>query len=70
MASSLGSAFGVAISSTVYSTFTGTTSLETAATFGIITNVIFGDSLHHFHPMDGAPGYRKSDKGSFNTWLT
>lgn len=42
MASSLGSAFGVAISSTVYSTFTATTSLETAATFGIITNVIFG----------------------------
>jgi MFS transporter, DHA2 family, multidrug resistance protein len=42
MASSLGGAFGVAISATVYSTVAGFGNLETAATAGIIVNVIFG----------------------------
>jgi len=42
MASSLGGAFGVAISATVYSSISAVGSLETAATAGIITNVIFG----------------------------
>lgn len=41
MASSLGNAFGVAISATVYSTITTFSSVEIAATGGIITNVIF-----------------------------
>ncbi|WP_087974961.1 MFS transporter [Oceanobacillus rekensis] len=41
MASSLGNAFGVAISATVYSTITVFSSVEVAATAGIITNVIF-----------------------------
>lgn len=42
MASSLGGAFGVAISATVYSSIAAISSLEVAATSGIITNVIFG----------------------------
>ncbi|KAA9031197.1 MFS transporter [Niallia endozanthoxylica] len=42
MASSLGGAFGVAISATIYSSISTIASLETAATAGIITNVIFG----------------------------
>jgi MFS transporter, DHA2 family, multidrug resistance protein len=42
MASSLGQAFGVAISATVYSTIQATGNLEMAATGGIIVNVIFG----------------------------
>jgi MFS transporter, DHA2 family, multidrug resistance protein len=42
MASSLGGAFGVAISATVYSSIAAVSSLETAATAGIIVNVIFG----------------------------
>jgi len=42
MASSLGGAFGVAISATVYSSIEAEASLEVAATAGIITNVIFG----------------------------
>lgn len=42
MASSLGGAFGVAISATVYSTIAAVSSLNTAATWGIIVNVIFG----------------------------
>ncbi|WP_438348580.1 MFS transporter [Paenibacillus sp. FA6] len=42
MASSLGGAFGVAISATVYSSIEAVASLEVAATAGIITNVIFG----------------------------
>lgn len=41
MASSLGNAFGVAISATVYSTVAAISSVEVAATAGIITNVIF-----------------------------
>ena len=41
MASSLGNAFGVAISATVYSTITIFSSVEVAATAGIATNVIF-----------------------------
>lgn len=41
MASSLGNAFGVAISATVYSTVTVFSSVEIAATSGIIVNVIF-----------------------------
>ncbi|RLL41314.1 MFS transporter [Oceanobacillus piezotolerans] len=41
MASSLGNAFGVAISATVYSTITVFSSVEVAATSGIIVNVIF-----------------------------
>ncbi|MBU8917212.1 MFS transporter [Bacillus sp. FJAT-29953] len=42
MASSLGGAFGVAISATVYSTMAAVTSIEVAATAGVIVNVIFG----------------------------
>ncbi|MFS0656459.1 MFS transporter [Bacillus sp. 179-C3.3 HS] len=42
MASSLGSAIGVAISATVYSSVAANGSVETAATVGIIVNVIFG----------------------------
>ncbi|WP_231603597.1 MFS transporter [Bacillus sp. FJAT-27231] len=42
MASSLGSAFGVAISATVYGAIAANGSLETAATVGIGVNVIFG----------------------------
>ena len=42
MASSLGSAFGVAISATVYGSVAATGNLETAASVGIIVNVIFG----------------------------
>lgn len=41
MASSLGSSFGVAISATIYSIMSAN-SLEVGATWGIITNVIFG----------------------------
>lgn len=41
MASSLGSAFGVAISATVYSTISRTSGVDVAATGGIITNVVF-----------------------------
>ncbi|WHY67089.1 MFS transporter [Neobacillus sp. SuZ13] len=41
MASSLGSSFGVAISATVYTTMSAH-NLEAGATWGIITNVIFG----------------------------
>ncbi|MHC0038735.1 MFS transporter [Pseudoneobacillus sp. C159] len=42
MASSLGGAFGVAISATVYGAITSVSSIEMAATSGIIVNVIFG----------------------------
>lgn len=42
MASSLGNAFGIAISGTVYSAVTNISSVEVAATAGIVTNVIFG----------------------------
>ena len=42
MASSLGGAFGVAISATVYGAVAANGNLETAATIGIIVNVIFG----------------------------
>ncbi|MGZ9583162.1 MFS transporter [Paenibacillus marinisediminis] len=42
MASSLGSSFGVAISATVYGTINSFGSVESAATAGIIVNVIFG----------------------------
>ena len=42
MASSLGSAFGVAISATAYAAVAATGNLETAAMVGIIVNVIFG----------------------------
>jgi MFS transporter, DHA2 family, multidrug resistance protein len=42
MASSLGGAFGVAISATVYGAVTAVSSKELAATSGIIVNVIFG----------------------------
>jgi DHA2 family multidrug resistance protein-like MFS transporter len=42
MASSLGGAFGVAISATAYSSVAATGSVATAATVGIIVNVIFG----------------------------
>lgn len=41
MASSLGNAFGIAISATVYSTVQAVSSVHVAATVGIITNVIF-----------------------------
>lgn len=41
MASSLGNAFGVAISATVYGPVTAFASVDVAATAGIITNVIF-----------------------------
>lgn len=56
MASSLGNAFGVAISATVYSTVTLFASVEFAATAGIITNVIFAIlsllSIMFFVPRD------------------
>lgn len=42
MASSLGGAFGIAISATVYGSMTAVGSLDMAATVGIIVNVIFG----------------------------
>ncbi|SDN59091.1 MFS transporter, DHA2 family, multidrug resistance protein [Psychrobacillus sp. OK028] len=42
MASSLGSAFGVAISATVYSMIAAQSGVDAAATGGIIANVIFG----------------------------
>ena len=42
MASSLGGAFGVAISATVYGAIAANGNLETAATVGIIVNVLFG----------------------------
>jgi MFS transporter, DHA2 family, multidrug resistance protein len=42
MASSLGGAFGVAISATVFSSISQVRSLEVAATSGIIVNVLFG----------------------------
>lgn len=42
MASSLGGAFGVAISATVYSSVAAAGSVATAASVGIIVNVIFG----------------------------
>ena len=42
MASSLGGAFGVAISATVYGAVAANGNLETAATIGIIVNVLFG----------------------------
>ena len=42
MASSLGSAFGVAISATAYAAVAANGNLETAAMVGIIVNVIFG----------------------------
>ena len=41
MASSLGSAFGVAISATVYAMISINSGVDAAATAGIITNVIF-----------------------------
>ncbi|WP_102028039.1 MFS transporter [Salirhabdus sp. Marseille-P4669] len=41
MASSLGNAFGIAISATVYGTVVTVASVHTAATVGIIANVIF-----------------------------
>ncbi|MEC5423605.1 MFS transporter [Virgibacillus sp. C22-A2] len=41
MASSLGNAFGIAISVTVYSTVASVSSVHVSATVGIITNVIF-----------------------------
>ncbi|WP_428912525.1 MFS transporter [Niallia sp. Krafla_26] len=42
MASSLGSAFGVAISATVYGAIAANGNLEAAASTGIVVNVIFG----------------------------
>ena len=42
MASSLGSAFGVAISATAYGAIAANGNLESAASIGIIVNVIFG----------------------------
>ncbi|MFC4559311.1 MFS transporter [Virgibacillus kekensis] len=41
MASSLGNAFGIAISATVYSTVAAVSNVHISATVGIITNVIF-----------------------------
>lgn len=41
MASSLGNAFGIAISATVYSTVAAVSTVHVSATVGIITNVIF-----------------------------
>ena len=49
MASSLGGAFGVAISATVYGAIAANGNLETAATIGIIVNVIFGDTFNHLY---------------------
>ena len=66
MASSLGNAFGVAISATVYSTVMLYFSVEVAATAGIITNVIFAIlsllSIMFFVPKDSgsSPNVRPS----------
>ena len=49
MASSLGGAFGVAISATVYGAIAANGNLETAATIGIIVNVIFGYTFNHLY---------------------
>lgn len=58
MASSLGSAFGVAISAAVYAAVSANGSLESAATSGIIVNVIFGIlsvlAVIFLVPKDGA----------------
>ncbi|WP_342041996.1 hypothetical protein [Bacillus sp. OTU2372] len=42
MASSLGGAFGVAISAAVYGAIANAASIEAAAAGGVIVNVIFG----------------------------
>ena len=49
MASSLGNAFGVAISATIYSSIAAFSSVEVAASAGIITNVIFAGTCITFH---------------------
>ncbi|RHW35012.1 MFS transporter [Lysinibacillus yapensis] len=67
MASSLGSAFGVAISATAYGAVAAGGNLEAAATVGIIVNVIFGIlsiiSVMILVPRDaGKPVPASSDK--------
>ncbi|WP_066300938.1 MFS transporter [Bacillus sp. FJAT-29937] len=67
MASSLGGAFGVAISATVYGAISVASSLEMAATAGIIVNVIFGVlsilSILFMVPWDaGKTGNEKASK--------
>ncbi|MEH6947105.1 MFS transporter [Bacillus sp. JJ634] len=66
MASSLGGAFGVAISATVYSSIAAIGSLETAATAGIIVNVIFGvlSILSIMFMVPGDTGKKETEKSS------
>jgi MFS transporter, DHA2 family, multidrug resistance protein len=66
MASSLGGAFGVAISATVYGSIAANSSLETAATAGIIVNVIFGvlSILSIIFMVPGNAGKTSSEKES------
>ncbi|USK71287.1 MFS transporter [Peribacillus asahii] len=66
MASSLGGAFGVAISATVYSSIAAVGSLEIAATAGIIVNVIFGvlSILSIVFMVPGDTGKKATEKSS------
>ncbi|MFB5281050.1 MFS transporter [Peribacillus sp. Hz7] len=66
MASSLGGAFGVAISATVYSSIAAVGSLEIAATAGIIVNVIFGvlSILSIMFMVPGDTGKKAIEKSS------
>jgi DHA2 family multidrug resistance protein-like MFS transporter len=77
MASSLGSAFGVAISATVYGAIAANGNLETAASGGIIVNVIFGVlsilSIVFLVPRDAgktSKAPKKSPAGSNRTPIT
>ena len=64
MASSLGSAFGVAISATVYGAVAADGNLETAAMVGIIVNVIFGVLSIIIHYLYGPKNAGKQQTGS------
>lgn len=66
MASSLGGAFGVAISATVYGSISAVGSLELAATAGIIVNVIFGvlSILSIIFMVPGDAGKTETEKAS------
>lgn len=55
MASSLGGAFGVAISATVYSSIAAGGNLEFAATGGLLTNVLFGLLFYFFQSFFLSP---------------
>ncbi|WP_051359305.1 MFS transporter [Paucisalibacillus globulus] len=65
MASSLGNAFGVAISATVFSTIQTVSSVHTAAMVGIIANVIFA-AISLISIMILVPNDGKKDPGPLN----